>query len=119
MGLPHAKQDVTEARLAGLSLPGGAGWAQKAREDALSRLRAMGLPGARDEYWRFTRPDALNAPAAPEAAKFVGDGEPPAFAEIEALQIVFRDGVFDAEASDDLSLEGLEIERLATAFERV
>ncbi len=115
MGLPQAKLDATEARLAPLSLPDGAAWARAAREDALSRLRKMGLPGPRDEYWRFTRPDDLNAPAAPEAAVFDNSGETPLFSSIDRLKIVFRDGVFDAEASDDLSLEGIEIERLATA----
>ena len=33
----------------------------------------------------------------------------------DRLKIVFVDGVFDAEASDDLSLEGITIERLADA----
>ena len=114
MALPQAKTDETEARIAALDMPDGAGWAQAARADALRRFRAMGLPGRRDEYWRFTRPDALNAAHAPEAALFKHD-EAPIFEPIERLKIVFRDGVFDAEASDDLSQEGLEIERLADA----
>ena len=115
MALPQAKLDVTEARLAGLALPAGAGWAEAARKDALSRLRAIGLPGPRDEYWRFTRPNELNAPGAPEAAVLGADGEPPVFGGIDTLQLVFRDGVFDADASGELALEGIEIERLATA----
>jgi len=32
-----------------------------ARAAALSRLRQMGLPRRRDEYWKYTRPDALLA----------------------------------------------------------
>ena len=114
MALAAEKEDPTEARLAGLSLPEGAAWARTAREAALARFRAMGVPGRRDEYWRFTRPDDLNAPAAPEAALFETD-ESPVFGEVDRLRIVFRDGVFDPEASDDLTGEGLEIERLATA----
>jgi Fe-S cluster assembly protein SufD len=35
------------------------------------------------------------------------------FNEFDRLQIVFVDGVFDAEASDDLSLEGVKIDRIA------
>ncbi|MBT8412958.1 MAG: Fe-S cluster assembly protein SufD, partial [Boseongicola sp.] len=70
MALPQAKLDTTEARLARLDMPEGASWANSARQDALSRLRTMGLPGPRDEYWRFTRPDDLNAPFAPGAAVF-------------------------------------------------
>ena len=115
MALPQVKIDATEARIAALDMPGGASWAAEARQDAVRRLRAMGLPGTRDEYWRFTRPDDLNAVEAPEAALFHTGGETPIFSALDRLKIVFRDGVFDAEASDDLSLEGIEIERLATA----
>ncbi|MBT8417105.1 MAG: SufD family Fe-S cluster assembly protein [Silicimonas sp.] len=115
MGLPQAKTDITEARIAGLALPDGAAWARAAREDALSRFRAMGLPGPRDEYWRFTRPDDLNAPTAPEAALFDADDEEAIFADIDRLKLVFRDGLFDPDASDDLSLENVEVERLANA----
>jgi Fe-S cluster assembly protein SufD len=114
MALPQAKTDATEARLAHLQMPDGAGWANDARADALSRLRAMGLPGARDEYWRFTRPDALNAPVAPGAAVFDAK-ETALFSDIDRLRIVFRDGVFDAEASDDFSHENLAIELLSDA----
>ncbi len=117
MALPQAKINATEARLTLLAMPDGAAWATKAREEALVRFRAMGLPGSRDEYWRFTRPDTLNAPEAPEAALFEGD-ENPAFCDLDRLCIVFRDGVFDAEASDDLSLEGVEIMRLAEVAEQ-
>ncbi|NNJ67818.1 MAG: Fe-S cluster assembly protein SufD [Boseongicola sp.] len=117
MALPQAKLDTTEARLARLDMPEGASWANSARQDALSRLRTMGLPGPRDEYWRFTRPDALNAPSAPGAAVF-DPNETPLFNDIDRLRIVFRDGVFDAEASDDLSLENLEIERLSDAMNK-
>ncbi|MBN7784077.1 SufD family Fe-S cluster assembly protein [Ponticoccus gilvus] len=111
MALPQAKQTATDARLAALTLPEG-GWSAPARRDALSRVQAMGLPGARDEYWKFTRPDTLNAVEAPEAEAFEAH-EAPIFGERERLKIVFVDGVFDAEASDDFSLEGVEIARMA------
>ena len=114
MALPKAKADATEARLAGVSLPGGAAWAMTAREAALGRVRAMGLPSRRDEYWKFTRPDSLTATEAPEAAVFETD-EDPVFGGFDCLRVVFVDGVFDAEASDDFSGEGLEIDRLAEA----
>ncbi len=117
MGLPQAKIDATEARLAGLRLPEMAGWARAAHEDAVQRLRAMGLPGRRDEYWRFTDPAALNAPDPMPAAVFTDD-EAPLFAGVDRLRLVFVDGVFDAAASDPLAGEGLEIERLADAMTR-
>ena len=117
MALLAEKNDATTDRLAHLILPGGAAWATSARGDALKRLQAMGLPGRRDEYWRFTRPDDLNAVAAPRASVFDSD-ESPIFNDLDRLKIVFRDGVFDAAASDDLSGEGIEIERLETATAR-
>lgn len=107
------KSDPTEAMIASLEMPQGT-WAADARADALSRLRTMGLPQRRDEYWKYTRPDTLTQVGAPKAAILQHD-DAPVFDEIDRLKIVFVDGVFDAAASDDLSLEGITIERLATA----
>ena len=111
MAAPQIKFDATEERLATLSLPEG-GWSASARRDALARVRAMGLPHARDEYWKYTRPESLVQPEPPKAALFES-GETPIFEDVDRLKVVFVDGVFDAEASDDLSLEGIEIERLS------
>jgi Fe-S cluster assembly protein SufD len=111
MALPERRLDATQARLAGLTLPDG-GWSETARREALARVDAMGLPQRRDEYWKYTRPDLLLQPDAPHAALFAGE-ERPLFHEVERIKIVFVDGVFDADASDDLSLEGVTIERLA------
>lgn len=108
-----AKSAPTEAMIASLTLP-DATWAKPAREGALARLRRTGLPTRRDEYWKYTRPDTLTQVAAPEAEVLVTD-EVPMFDGTDRLKIVFVDGVFDAEASDDLSLEGITIERLADA----
>ena len=116
MAHAQTKFDVTEARLADVSLPRGGRWITEAREAALARLRAMGLPGRRDEYWKFTRPDTLISADVPEAAVF-DPQEAPVFDDLDKLLIVFVDGVFDADASSDLSGEGIEIERLATAGE--
>lgn len=115
MALAQAKLDAAEARLSSLSLPMQGGWVDALRQDALARLRAMGLPSRRDEYWKYTRPDTLTAVDPVPAALFDTQDELPVFSEIERLKIVFVDGVFDAEASDDLTLEGIEIERLADA----
>ena len=111
MALPEVKQTATEARLAALSLPTG-GCLEAGRRAALARVQEMGLPGARDEYWKYTRPETLVQAAAPEAAVF-DSGEAPMFNDFDRLKVVFVDGVFDADASDDLSLEGVTIERLA------
>jgi len=53
-----AKTDATEAMIASLSMPEGT-WAASARNDALARLRSMGLPQRRDEYWKYTRQDCV------------------------------------------------------------
>ena len=70
MAVAQAKQDLTETRIAGLEMPAGAGWATEARQGALSRLRGMGLPTRRDEYWKYTDPASLTQAAAPRAALF-------------------------------------------------
>ena len=92
----------------------GPAWAQSARDDAAARLAATGLPGRRDEYWKYTDPTSLTEPEAAQAALFKSD-ESPFFDGIDRLRVVFVDGVFDADASDNLTLEGVEIERLAEA----
>jgi Fe-S cluster assembly protein SufD len=118
MAVAQSKQDLTETRINALAMPDGAGWAVEARRAALVRLRAMGLPTRRDEYWKFTDPASLTQAGAPHAAVFTDGDETPLYDGIDRLKIVFVDGVFDADASDDLSLEGLEIERLSDVMER-
>ncbi|KCV83771.1 protein SufD [Actibacterium atlanticum] len=115
MALPQVKQSALEARLEGLSLPQTGAWLGMAQSDALTRLNAMGLPAPRDEYWRFTNPTSLTAPVPTPAALFSPQDEAPMFDALDRLKLVFVDGVFDADASDEIALEGLEIERLAEA----
>ncbi|WP_370252686.1 Fe-S cluster assembly protein SufD [Nioella sp.] len=117
MANPAVKQDPLAARIAGLRAPEGAGWANEARSEALARLTAMGLPRKRDEYWKYSDPTTLNHPEAPRAGLFVTDEAMP-FSDVDRLRIVFVDGVFDAEASDDLAMDGVEIERLSDALSR-
>ncbi|WP_299843815.1 SufD family Fe-S cluster assembly protein [uncultured Roseovarius sp.] len=114
MSLPQAKQDATEARLVSITGQGGSGWSKVARDAALERVRSMGLPTRRDEYWKFTKPETLVQVEAPEAALFDGD-DAIMFDSVDRLKIVFVDGQYDADASDDLALEGVTIERLSEA----
>ncbi|MFC3059584.1 SufB/SufD family protein [Paenirhodobacter populi] len=107
------KASALDARLGTLLVPAG-GFAARARRDALERLTAMGLPGRRDEYWRWTNPTDFAA-TEPKPAKALAEDEAPIFGTLDRLKIVFVDGVFDAAASDDLALEGIEIARLADA----
>ncbi|MEI4470642.1 SufB/SufD family protein [Frigidibacter sp. MR17.24] len=106
------RAEATSARLAAVAAPAG-GFTAEARAAALARLQAMGLPGRRDEYWRYTDPAALNAVAVPASEPFGPDDE--IFAATDRLRIVFTDGAFDAEASDALDGTGIEIARLAEA----
>ncbi|MFC3166507.1 SufB/SufD family protein [Paracoccus fontiphilus] len=105
--------NALDARLAALSLPQG-GFTAAARQDAMSRLRDMGLPGPRDEYWRYTDPRPFNAPA-PQALAIPDGQETPLFDGLDKLTLVFVDGAFDEAASDDLALNGVEIATLAQA----
>ncbi|MFC2967366.1 Fe-S cluster assembly protein SufD [Acidimangrovimonas pyrenivorans] len=114
MAATAQKLQALEARIAGLSLPESGGWLALARGQALSRLKAMGLPARRDEYWKWTNPATLISPEVTPAAIFETD-EAPIFDTIDRVKLVFVDGVFDAEASDDPALAGVEISRLAEA----
>ncbi|TCM75417.1 Fe-S cluster assembly protein SufD [Rhodovulum steppense] len=114
MALPQAKLTATEVRLAALCLPSAPGWTRLAREAALARVRAMGMPGRRDEYWRFTDP-ADFVSAEPVPATHHARQKIPVFDGMDRVKLVFVDGVFDATASDDPALAGVEITRLAEA----
>jgi Fe-S cluster assembly protein SufD len=118
MPLPKAKEDALATRLRAMTLPAGKGWLAAVRSDALARLTAMGLPARRDEYWRYTDPTSLNAPEAATAVRFEAGDEAEPFDGMDRLKIVFVDGVFDAAASDDLTLSGISIERLAQAGDK-
>lgn len=117
MALPQQKIDATDEHLASLTLPSSKGWLSKTREQALARVREMGLPSRRDEYWKYTKPETLVQSGAPKAAIFETD-ETPVFSDIDRLHLVFVDGVFDAEASDDLELSGLTIELLSDVADK-
>jgi Fe-S cluster assembly protein SufD len=110
MGAQSPKAEALSQRLAALTLPVGL---PAAREAALSRLSAMGLPTRRDEYWRYTDPVSLTAIEPIAAGLYDASDEAPFFDAVDRLKLVFTDGAFDAEASDDLMLAGVEISRLA------
>ena len=116
MALAKLKVETTDARLSGVVVPEGAAWSNAVRADALSRVRQMGLPTKRDEYWKYTDPASLTTAEPSSAALFVND-EGPLFEAVDRVRVVFVDGVFDAGASDDLTAEGVEIERLADAMQ--
>ena len=73
--LAEVKETALEARLSAMGPVPAAGWSAGARAEALARLRAMGLPGARDEYWKYTRPETLVQAEAPAAAAMAAHAE--------------------------------------------
>ena len=114
MALAAKNVDATEALIAAYPASTGEGkWARDARLRALTTLRESGAPVRRDEYWKFTNPARLLESAKP--ATIVDADEAPIFGDIDKLLVVFVDGVMRADLSDDLSMEGVEIETLATA----
>ncbi len=118
MALAQAKLDGAAALVGRHPRPdAGASWAEDARNAALSRLRAMGAPVARDEYWKFTDPRPLTDPARPTVPVLKSD-EAPVFGEVDRLRIIFVDGVFSEERSDPLEMEGVEIELLESALSK-
>ncbi len=90
------------------------GWSKKARESALIRLIDMGLPNHRDEYWKYTNPgDLISENVTVPSVSNLEDAN--SFLEINALKIVFCDGVFNSDLSDDLTAENISISRLSDA----
>ena len=88
------------------------GWSKGARESALARLSDMGLPNHRDEYWKYTNPsDLISEKVSYSPVQNLEDAN--TFLEIEALKIVFCDGIFNSDLSDDLTLENISISRLS------
>ena len=119
MALAAALHQQLAARTDGLTVARH-GWLGLAQAASRARLSDIGLPGRRDEYWRYTAPDALISTEPDSARVLDPQDETPAFSNLGALKLVFVDGVFDPVASDDLHLSGLGIsglgiERLAEA----
>jgi len=111
MALAELKLAATQTRLTGMVMPAGL---NDQRVDAMNRVITMGLPHKRDEYWKYTDPATLTQ-SEPEPAALFHNDEGPLFADVDRIKVVFVDGVFDADASDDLSCEGVEIQRLSDA----
>lgn len=108
MALPKAKRELTDAALAAPPLVGGP-WLTAARQSARDRLRGIGMPVRRDEYWKYTNPEPWTGDqtfSTERGASDIFDGADP-------LTLVFVDGVFDAAASDELALEHVSIEFLS------
>lgn len=113
--LMQQKREAAAALLEGRALPGGGAWATKARKAADARLREMGLPVKRDEYWRYTDPRRLTDAKVQPGKLHAQEDEIPVFDAVDRVKLVFVDGVFDAAVSDAPELAGVEICQLSDA----
>ncbi|MHA3915031.1 Fe-S cluster assembly protein SufD [Halovulum sp. GXIMD14793] len=114
MALTETKLALAETLLSRHKAPTGkADWVKAARQAAAARLREMGGPARRDEYWKYTDPSLLSGET--HSADPGSRGKPTLFDGVDRLHLVFVDGRFDAEQSSDLSQEGLTIEPLSVA----
>ncbi|MCE5228532.1 Fe-S cluster assembly protein SufD [bacterium] len=81
-------------------------WIRSMRRKALDRFNALGLPGAKDEEWRFTNLEALENTvfASPDPArtyhKLAGDAAKYFIPGLDAHRFVFMNGVYQPEISD-------------------
>ncbi len=112
MAAINPKFDASTALLAAYVAPDGAKWALDARALAAENFHRMGAPVKRDEYWKYTDPRGFTTVPTPTAALFDAN-EDLMFSNIDRVKIVFIDGKFDADQSDDLALAGVKIELLA------
>jgi Fe-S cluster assembly protein SufD len=108
MAIAELKLAATQTRLTGMVMPEGL---NDQRLAAMNRVITMGLAHKRDEYWKYTDPTSLTV-SGPVHAPVFDNNEAPQFDAIDRIKIVFVDGVFDADASDDFACEGVEISRL-------
>lgn len=102
------------------TLAGGPAWAQRRRQ-ALGTLVTRGLPGRKDENWKYLDHARL--------AEYRFDAEPRAKVDAARLaplllpldrarRVVLADGRFDAALSSDLDRAGLEVADLGKMIER-
>ncbi|MEL6318675.1 MAG: Fe-S cluster assembly protein SufD, partial [Pseudomonadota bacterium] len=91
-------------------------WAQRFRAAAVERVRALGAPVRRDEYWKYTDPSSLTRPVPLAPASAAAPPRRGPFAAIEAVTLTFVNGLFRPDLSDPLALEGVEIVPLSQAL---
>ena len=88
------------------------GWSAFARKGAYRRFSEQGVPQRRDEYWKYTRPEALTRSTVGSVEHFKDDnGE--IFEAIDPMRLVFVDGVFDANQSDRWNDDAFDLELLS------
>jgi len=116
MAAPVKDPLLTDSILARHAAPAKASdWAEATRNDARARLLATGAPVRRDEYWRYTDPAPLTADEATDCPPLEPETSP-VFDDVGALRLVFVDGVFAPDLSDEAAMDGVEIQPLSEAL---
>ena len=116
MAAPVKDPSLTDSLLARHATPAkAADWADAVRGDARARLLATGAPVRRDEYWRYTDPAPLTAAEASDCPPLEPEANP-VFQDVDALRLVFVDGVFAPDLSDDALMDNVEIQPLGEAL---
>ncbi len=92
------------------ALPAG----DAAREQALARALARGLPQRRDEDWKYSEPGLLAQKRFAPAGNGGGDAAPWLLLGLDATRLIFVNGSYRAELSDRLPA-GMRMEPLAAS----
>ena len=109
MPLSQKLSDDLNQRISSLKLPKNN---TKKRCEALKRIKVMGLPSRRDEYWKYTNPSLFNNLFSDKNV-VKGSDDKLNFDSIGCFKLIFTDGVFDQESSDSLESEELELVRIS------
>ncbi|MFT7528338.1 MAG: Fe-S cluster assembly protein SufD [Arenicella sp.] len=99
-----------DQQLMGESLP----WLLEQRRHAQTRFEEIGLPGVRDEKWRYTNLRALKSNLYQLASK--GSKSKMQLPQATGARLVFVDGYLDAEQSNVPTVSGLAFMSLDTAL---
>ena len=108
MSLSQKLSDDLNQRILPLTLPKNN---NKKRCEALKRIKAMGLPSRRDEYWKYTNPRLFNDLFS-NKNHVLGSDDKLNFDSIGCFKLIFNDGVFDQSSSDSLEGEELELTQI-------
>ncbi|MGB1235518.1 MAG: SufB/SufD family protein [Planktomarina sp.] len=110
MAMSAAKADVTAKLMDHFPKPDGQGWHARAVRAATDRVNAMGLPVARDEYWKYTNPTPLTNIEPKYAGAATATN---VFAQATPATLTITDGVISGDLG---ALDGCDVTLLSDAM---
>ena len=115
-----AQHYIDQHRALAEALPGrGLDWLQAQRHAGLERFATIGFPTQRDENWRYTPTKSITTKKYQSVSSATNDINIDAL-KIPALQshrLVFVDGLFAPDLSDDKKLTGVTVQSLSQVLE--